>query len=133
METVRARSWRSADLLSDSGSWPLMLIVPALTRPLRGRYLTSASATVDLPDPDSPTRPDLPAAGDEKDPPARGEPVLAPHPVHDVHVRDLQRGTRRRGRVAAHALSTCSIESVIRLTAVTSEAMASAGYSVCHQ
>ena len=34
-----------------------MLIVPALTRPLRGRYLVSASATVDLPEPDSPTSP----------------------------------------------------------------------------
>ena len=40
-----------------SGSCPLMLIVPALTRPLLGRYRTSASATVDLPDPDSPTSP----------------------------------------------------------------------------
>ena len=34
-----------------------MLTVPPLTRPLRGRYRTSASAAVDLPDPDSPTSP----------------------------------------------------------------------------
>ena len=57
IETVRARRSRSADLPIDSGSSPLMLIVPALTRPLLGRYRTSASATVDLPDPDSPTSP----------------------------------------------------------------------------
>ena len=57
METVLARSSRSAALPMPSGSCPLMRTVPALTRPLRGRYLTSASATVDLPDPDSPTSP----------------------------------------------------------------------------
>ena len=34
-----------------------MLTDPPVTRPLRGRYLVSASATVDLPEPDSPTRP----------------------------------------------------------------------------
>ncbi len=39
--------------------------------------------------------------------------------------------TSRAG--SAHELSTCSIESVIRLTAITSEAMASAGNSVSHQ
>ena len=57
IETVRARRSRSAARPIDSGSSPLMLIVPALTRPLLGRYRTSASATVDLPDPDSPTSP----------------------------------------------------------------------------
>ena len=57
IETVRARRSRSAAPPIDSGSSPLMLIVPALTRPLLGRYRTSASATVDLPDPDSPTSP----------------------------------------------------------------------------
>ena len=57
IDTVRARRSRSADAPIDSGSSPLMLIAPALTRPLLGRYRTSASATVDLPDPDSPTSP----------------------------------------------------------------------------
>ena len=57
IETVRARRSRSAPCPIDSGSSPSMLIVPALTRPLLGRYRTSASATVDLPDPDSPTSP----------------------------------------------------------------------------
>ena len=57
IETVRARRSRRACVPIDSGSRPLMLIVPALTRPLLGRYRTSASATVDLPDPDSPTSP----------------------------------------------------------------------------
>ena len=33
----------------------------------------------------------------------------------------------------AHEASTCSIESAMRMTPVTSEAMASAGNSVCHQ
>jgi hypothetical protein len=57
IDTVRARRSRSADAPIASGSSPLMLIVPALTLPLLGRYRTSASATVDLPDPDSPTSP----------------------------------------------------------------------------
>ncbi len=57
IDTVRARRARSASASMASGSWPLMLIRPPVTRPLRGRYLVSASATVDLPDPDSPTRP----------------------------------------------------------------------------
>ena len=37
IETVLARSWRRSLLPMDSGSSPLMLIVPALTRPLLGR------------------------------------------------------------------------------------------------
>ncbi len=57
IETVWARRSRSALLPIDSGSSPLMLIVPPLTRPLLGRYRTRASAAVDLPDPDSPTSP----------------------------------------------------------------------------
>ena len=57
IETVRARSSRSAAPRMASGSWPLIAMDPPLTRPLRGRYLVSARATVDLPDPDSPTSP----------------------------------------------------------------------------
>ena len=57
IETVRARRSRSAAWPIDSGSSPLMLIVPLLTRPLLGRYRTRATAAVDLPDPDSPTSP----------------------------------------------------------------------------
>ena len=57
MDTVWARRSRSAAEPMASGSIPLMLIVPALTRPFLGRYLVSASATVDLPEPDSPTSP----------------------------------------------------------------------------
>ena len=37
IETVLARSSRSSLLPMDSGFRPLMLIVPALTRPLLGR------------------------------------------------------------------------------------------------
>jgi hypothetical protein len=44
-------------LLSDSTSWPPISIVPFETEPLRARYRTIASAIVDLPQPDSPTRP----------------------------------------------------------------------------
>ena len=67
----------------------------------------------------------------------QGEAVLVAYPVGDVQVRHGQgqrRVSRRRsGRVGGHALSTCSIESAMRLTATTSEARASAGNSVCHQ
>ena len=58
----RDGAWPAA---SAASAWPmasdvhaaLMVTEPALTRPLRGRYRVSASATVDLPDPDSPTSP----------------------------------------------------------------------------
>ena len=127
-----ARSSRSAAWPMPSGSCPLMRIVPALTRPLRGRYLTSASATVDLPEPDSPDQPvRLAPADGERHVPQRAA-VLPPHLVRHVHVRDDQRPVFPAISLA-HEFSTCSIESVIRLTAVTSEAMASAGNSTCHQ
>ena len=80
------------------------------------------------------------AASDGERDVAQGEAILAPHPVGDVHVRDDERRPgsresrrRRRRLISGHALSTCSIESAIKATAVTSEAMASAGNSVCHQ
>ena len=57
-----------------------------------------------------------------------------------IDVLDRQRGPRLAGRArragdtgGGHEASTCSMESVTRLTPITSEAMASAGNSVSHQ
>ena len=96
---------------------------------------------MDLPGPGLAHQPVRFAASDGERDVAQGEAILAPHPVGDVHVRDDQGRTVEAARAddaddawsSGHALSTCSIESAIKATAVTSEAMASAGNSVCHQ
>ena len=51
------RNWRSSSLLMAVMSRPLNLIEPDMIRPLPPRYCITAMATVDLPQPDSPTRP----------------------------------------------------------------------------
>src|SRR5581483_11131802 len=78
-------------------------------------------------------RPDL-----ERDVPDR-QPVHATHAVGHVDVRGVyhrpaggQPAGRRRS-VAGHWMTTASMESAMRLMATTSEAIASAGKSVCHQ
>ena len=71
---------------------------------------------------------------------AQGQPVVAPHTVGDIEVAHLE----GRGRLLddgglvgrsckSHWTRTASIESPMRLIAMTSEAMASAGKSVSHQ
>ena len=51
------RSWRSSFSLMVFMSRPLNRISPDMMRPLLPRYCMMASATVDLPQPDSPTMP----------------------------------------------------------------------------
>ena len=57
IDTLRARMWRSAPASSAMTSCPATRIVPAVIAPPRGRARRAASATVDLPQPDSPTNP----------------------------------------------------------------------------
>jgi len=133
-----SRSSRSADLPIDSGSLPLMLIVPALTRPLAGRYLT-----------------------------ARARPWTCRTPTRRPArmIRRARWKTRRRAARAGPApyrytMSMCETSSAVsaplasecrapparlscvehllnrirdQVDPVTNEAMASAGNSVCHQ
>ena len=86
--------------------------------------------------PDEPER--LVPADLERDVSQR-QPVLAPDPVGHLCVIDLERerlvlgGVEARRGFDGHCASTDSIASETRLTATTSEAMASAGKSVSHQ
>src|SRR5207248_11356993 len=67
------------------------------------------------------------------------QPVHATHAAGHVDVRGVDHrpaGGRPGGQgrsVAGHWMSTASMESAMRLMATTSEAIASAGKSVCHQ
>ena len=56
----------------------------------------------------------------------------APHVVRDLEVGHLEGGGRRRRDGVGHASDTAWMESAIRFTAITSEAMASAGNNVGH-
>ena len=61
------------------------------------------------------------------------DPVSDLQVLHLEHRRKLAQAVCGRGFGSGHDASTCSIESVTRLIAITSEAMASAGNSVIHQ
>ena len=129
----------SASFISVTSS-PATLTWPATMRPLDGRYRSAANAVVDLPQPDSPTRPYASPGADVEAHAPQHEAGDAAHDVGHLEVVDLE----RRGRGAAAALSsrpslrsahdsdTAWIESAMRLTAITREAMAMAGNNVGH-
>ncbi len=57
MATSRLRIWRKAERSSEETSRPLISARPPEMRPLGGSTRCTASATVDFPEPDSPTSP----------------------------------------------------------------------------
>ena len=98
-----------------------------------------ASAIVDLPRARLPDEPERLVPADLERDVSQREPVLAPYPVGHLSMIDLEcerlrgAGVEVRGSFDGHCASTDSIASETRLTATTSEAIASAGKSVSHQ
>ena len=114
-----------------STSLPAMWMVPAVTRPLRGRYWTIASAAVDLPQPDSPDEPVGGATLDRQGDAAEDFALPTADAIGNVNVVELERGERRRR--LGHRSNTCWSPSAIRFTPTISVAIANAGKSTVHQ
>ena len=71
MDTSRAHSRRKPLADSAATSWPAIDTAPPVIRPPRGNARKAASAAVDLPQPDSPTRPKHSPAPTSKETPRR--------------------------------------------------------------